>query len=80
MFFFFFVPPTKKKNQKEKSSSQRTIRALRFSLPAGLSELGLWPALKQARQAFNRRQLRCSLIVFNATTMVGTGCSNGFLR
>ncbi|MBI5804679.1 hypothetical protein HZA73_01385 [candidate division TA06 bacterium] len=43
MFFFFFVPPTKKKNQKEKSSSQRTIRALRFSLTAGLSELGLLP-------------------------------------
>jgi hypothetical protein len=40
MFFFFFVPPT---NQKEKSSSQRTIRALRFSLTAGLSELGILP-------------------------------------
>ncbi|MBI5805494.1 hypothetical protein HZA73_05565 [candidate division TA06 bacterium] len=44
MFFFFFVPSTKKKNQKEKSSSQNTIRALRFSLTAGLSELGLLPS------------------------------------
>jgi len=53
MFFFFFVPPTKKKNQKEKSSSQNTIRALRFSLPAGLSELGLWPSPQTCRQAFS---------------------------
>ena len=30
-----------KKNQKEKSSSRKTILALRFSLLAGLSELGL---------------------------------------
>jgi len=44
MSFFFFVPPTKKKDQKEKSSSQNTIQALRFSLLAGLSELGLWPS------------------------------------
>jgi hypothetical protein len=63
MFFFFFVPPTKKKNQKEKSSSLKTLRALRFTLPAGLSELGLWPSPQTCRQAFNRRQLRCSLIV-----------------
>jgi len=54
MFFFFFVPPLsfvrqvcwlragfQKKNQKEKSSSLKTLRALRFSLPTGLSELGL---------------------------------------
>jgi hypothetical protein len=52
MFFFFFVPPTKKKNQKEKSSSLKTRPALRFSLPAGLSELGLWPALKQGQTSF----------------------------
>jgi hypothetical protein len=55
MFFFFFVPPNKKKNQKEKSSSLKTLRALRFSLPAGLSELGLLPIPQTCRQAFNRR-------------------------
>jgi len=53
MFFFFFVPPTKKKNQKEKSSSQNTILALRFSLLAGLSELGLMPSPQTGRQAFS---------------------------
>jgi hypothetical protein len=49
--FFFFVPPTKKKNQKEKSSSLNTIRALRFSLMTGLSELGLLPSPQTCRQA-----------------------------
>jgi hypothetical protein len=39
---FLFVPPTRKESKK--SSSQRTIRALRFSLPSGLSELGLLPS------------------------------------
>jgi len=53
MFFFFFVPPTKKKNQKEKSSSLKTLRALRFSLLAGLSELGLLPIPQTCRQAFS---------------------------
>jgi hypothetical protein len=52
VLFFFFVPPTKKKNQKEKSSSLKTIRALRFSLPAGLSELALLPSPQTGRQAF----------------------------
>jgi hypothetical protein len=33
-----------KKNQKEKSSSQKIIRALCFSLMAGLPELGLLPS------------------------------------
>jgi hypothetical protein len=41
-----------KKNQKEKSSSPKTIRALRFSLLAGLSELGLLPSPQTCRQAF----------------------------
>jgi len=46
MFFSFCT--AKKQITKRKSSSQNTIRALRFSLTAGLSELGLWPALKHA--------------------------------
>jgi len=53
MFFFFFVPPTKKKNQKEKSSSLKTLRALRFSLLTGLSELGLLSSPQTCRQAFS---------------------------
>jgi len=63
MLFFFFVPPTKKKNQKEKSSSLKTLRALRFSLLTGLSELGLWPSPQTGQTSFFRHQLRCSLIV-----------------
>jgi len=59
MFFSFYT--AKKKITKRKSSSQNTIRALRFSSPAGLSELGLWQSPQTCRQAFNRRQLRCSL-------------------
>jgi hypothetical protein len=42
MFFSFCT--ANKKRTKRKSSSQRTIRALRFSLSAGLSELGLLPS------------------------------------
>jgi len=38
---FLFCAAKMKKNQKEKSSSPKTIRALRFSLMTGLSELGL---------------------------------------
>ncbi|MBI5804558.1 hypothetical protein HZA73_00780 [candidate division TA06 bacterium] len=52
MFFFFFVPPTKKKNQKEKSSSLKTLLALRFSLTAGLSELGLWQSPQTRQTSF----------------------------
>jgi hypothetical protein len=42
-YVLFFLYRQQEKNQK-KSSSQRTIRALRFSLPSGLSELGLLPS------------------------------------
>jgi len=50
MFFSFCA--AKKQITKRKNSSQRTIRALHFSLPVGLSELGLWPALKHADKPF----------------------------
>jgi hypothetical protein len=48
---FLFCAAKMKKNQKEKSSSLKTIRALRFSLMAGLSELGLLPSPQTGRQA-----------------------------
>ena len=42
MFFSFCA--ANKKRTKRKSSSLKTLLALRFSLLAGLSELGLWPS------------------------------------
>jgi len=41
---FLFCAAKMKKNQKEKSSSLKIIRALRFSVLAGLAELGLLPS------------------------------------
>ena len=41
--------------------------------------LGFCQSLKQAQTSFFRHQLRCSLIVLNATTGVSTGCSTSFL-
>ncbi|MDO9391324.1 MAG: hypothetical protein Q7U71_06070 [bacterium] len=79
MFFFFFVPPIKKKNQKEKSSSLKTLRALRFSLMTGLSELGLWPSPQTGADKLFPPSTAMLTDRFNATYGVGTRCSTSFL-
>jgi len=55
MFFSFCA--ANKKRTKRKSSSLKTLLALRFSLLAGLSELGLWPSPQTCQTSFSRRQL-----------------------
>jgi len=68
-FFFFVPPKIKRTKKKKARSayvaychmhayygevgSLKTIRALRFSLPAGLSELGLWLSPQTCRQAYS---------------------------